>query len=396
MSDNDPKPLRYLGDTPAKITPLEKGLFGVPIKNLNKLIPGILAVAILTWVSIILSDFIGLQLMGFENSPVSPVMLAIILGMLIGVIIQIPKVFGSGINFAVKKILRLGIILLGIRLTIFDVLKLGSFGIPIVAVCILGALWFTTWINKQLNLPERLGTLIAVGTSICGVTAIVATSPAIGAEEDESTYAVATITVFGLFATIIYPYLAHFIFNAESVLAGLFLGTAVHETAQVVGAGKIYADIFSQPLTLDVATVAKLVRNLFMLGVIPVMAYTYSQKNQSEPREDKFRVVDFFPIFILGFLAMAVLRSIGDAGINAGGSAYGIWLSDTWKVVISFIKQWAEIFLVAALAGVGLNTKFKSLKDLGLKPFVVGLGASLSVGIISYISISILGRWVSF
>jgi uncharacterized integral membrane protein (TIGR00698 family) len=396
MSNKDPKPLMNPGDTLSKMTPLEKGLLGVSINNLPKLTPGILAVVILTWVSISLSEFIGLQLMGFEKSPVSPVMLAIILGMLIGVVIQIPKAFGSGINFAVKKILKLGIILLGIRLTVFDVLRLGGFGIPIVAACILGALFFTTWINKRLKLPERLGTLIAVGTSICGVTAIVATSPAIGAEEEEATYAVATITVFGLFATIFYPYLAHFIFDAESVLAGLFLGTSVHETAQVVGAGKIYADIFSQPITLDVATVSKLVRNFFMLGVIPVMAYAYSQKNQNESREDKFRVVEFFPIFILGFLAMAVLRSIGDAGINAGGNAYGIWLSDTWKAVISSIKQWAEIFLVAALAGVGLNTKFKSLKVLGLKPFIVGLGASLSVGIISYISISILGRWVSF
>ena len=102
-----------------------------------------------------------------------------------------------------------------------------------------------------------------------------------------------------------------------------------------------------------------------------------------------------FPVFILGFLLMALFRSIGDAGINAGGNAFGLWGSSSWNEIISLIKGWAEIFLVAALAGVGLSTKFQSLKKLGVKPFLVGLAASLSVGIVSFIAINLLGNWVS-
>jgi uncharacterized integral membrane protein (TIGR00698 family) len=379
-----------------KLSVLERNLLGVSYREIPTLIPGGIAVAVLTWVSIWLSGFIGKDLMGFEKSPISPVMLAIILGLAVTSFFPLPTNLNPGLKFAVKKVLRLGIILLGIRLTIFDVFKLGAFGVPIVLLCIIGALLFTTWINKKLNLPERLGTLIAVGTSICGVTAIVATSPAIDADEEESAYAVATITIFGLFATIFYPYLANSIFNGDAIAAGLFLGTSVHETAQVVGAGKIYADIFSQSLALDVATVSKLVRNVFMAGVIPIMAYYYAQKTRGEGAEKKTSITKLLPVFILGFIGMAILRSLGDAGINATGQAYELWDNRTWPEVISGIKHWAEIFLVAALAGVGLNTKFSTLKKLGLKPFLVGLGASTSVGLISFLAIKLLGGFVSF
>ena len=388
-----------MGQSPStrKMSTWEKNLLGVTINDLPKLVPGLLAVAALTWLSFWLSNLIGVRLMGFEKSPISPVLIAIILGLAIGTAIPLPETLSPGLRFSIKKILRLGIILLGIRLTIFDVFKLGAFGIPIVALCIIGGLLITTWINNRLHLPERLGTLIAVGTSICGVTAIVAASPAIDAEEEESAYAVAVITIFGLFATVFYPYLAHMLFAGDAVKVGLFLGTSVHETAQVIGAAKIYADMFSQPLALDVATITKLVRNVFMAIVIPFMAYRYAKKMQNSPefQGQKTSFTKLFPVFILGFLLMALFRSIGDAGINAGGQAFGLWDSNTWNEIISVIKHWAEIFLVAALAGVGLSTKFQSLKKLGAKPFLVGLAASLSVGIVSFIAITLLGNWVS-
>ncbi len=374
----------------------EQSLFGVSFRELPRLVPGVILVAILTWLSLWLCELIGTQWMGFEKSPVSPVMLAILLGLGIASLVRLPDAAQPGLRFAVKKLLRLGIILLGIRLTIFDVFKLGVFGVPIVATCIVGALLVTNWINHKLKLPERLGTLIAVGTSICGVTAIVATSPAIDADEDESAYAVATITVFGLFATIFYPYLANSLFGGQGVMAGLFLGTAVHETAQVVGAGKIYADIFSQAIALDVATVAKLVRNVFMVGVIPFMAYSYQHKAKQGRARNATRITKLLPVFILGFLLMAVLRSVGDAGIRVDGLALGLWSQDSWGGVIGTIKQWAEILLVVALTGVGLSTNFKSMRRLGLKPFLVGLGASVSVGMISYVAILMMGRWVTF
>lgn len=188
-----------------EISPIEKNLFGVTVNEIPKLIPGMIVVSLLAWFSIWLSKYIGVKLLGFDKTPVSPVMLAILLGLIISALVPMPKSLKPGLSFAVKKILRLGIILLGIRLTIFDVFRLGVYGIPIVLICIIAALFITTRITKWLELPARLGALIAVGTSICGVSAIVATSPAIDAEEEETAYAIAVITIFGLLATLIYP-----------------------------------------------------------------------------------------------------------------------------------------------------------------------------------------------
>jgi uncharacterized membrane protein YadS len=175
----------------------------------------------------------------------------------------------------------------------------------------------------------------------------------------------------------------------------MFLGTSVHETAQVVGAGQIYADIFSNPKAMDVAVITKLVRNVFMAFVIPAMAFYYATKNkETEFKGKQTSFIKLFPLFILGFLGMAILRSLGDAGVNAGGQAFGFLSAGTWQEMINVIKGWAENFLVVALAGVGLSTRFSSFKKLGVKPFLVGLGASAAVGLISFLAIELLGNLV--
>jgi len=321
------------------------------------------------------------------------------LGLIIGAIVPMPTVLKPGLRFCVKKVLRLGIIMLGIRLTVFDVFKLGAYGVPIVVICILGALFFTTRINKRLKLPERLGTLIAVGTSICGVSAIVATGPSIGAEEEEVAYAVAVITIFGLLATLVYPYAANAIFAGDALKVGLFLGTSVHDTSQVVGSAKVYADVFSAPLALDVATVTKLVRNVFMAIVIPFMAFYYAgrraSKAEGESSGKKVSFLKLLPLFVVGFLIMALIRSVGDAGIEAGSDAFGLWDAGAWKGIYGSIKTWAGNLLVVALAGVGLGTDFRTFRGLGIKPFLVGLGAALLVGGVSFIAISLLGSFVT-
>jgi len=380
-----------------EMSPLERALVGTTIDQIPSLLPGLLASVLLAALSIWLSDWIGEDLLGFDKTPISAVMLAILLGLIISAVVPLPGVLKPGLTLSVKKVLRLGIILLGIRLTIFDVLRLGVSGVPIVVLCVLGALLFTTTVNRRLGLPERLGTLVAVGTSICGVSAIVATGPAIGAEDEEVAYAVAVITIFGLVATIAYPYLAHAVFAADAVRAGLFLGTSVHDTSQVVGAAKVYSDVFSAPRVLDVATVTKLVRNVFMAIIIPVMALTYARRaeEQGEFSGTKVGFLKLLPLFVVGFLALATFRSTGDAGINAGGSAFGLWDSATWEGIHGTLKGWAEMLMVVALAAVGLSTNLRSLKGLGVKPFLVGLAAALVVGIVSYVAIFLLGSFVA-
>jgi uncharacterized integral membrane protein (TIGR00698 family) len=198
--------------TGRKMSALEKNLLGVRVEETPSLLPGLIVAILLAWFCIWLGKFVGETLLGFAKTPISSVMLAVLLGLIISAAVPMPKVLKPGLSFCVKKVLRLGIILLGIRLTVFDVFRLGVYGIPIVVVCIAGALFFTTRLSNWLKLPERLGALVAVGTSICGVSAIVATGPAVDAEEEEVAYAVAVITIFGLLATLVYPYAANAIF----------------------------------------------------------------------------------------------------------------------------------------------------------------------------------------
>src|SRR5699024_5960987 len=120
------------------------------------------------------------------------------LGMLIRNFANVPTIFMAGIAFSVKYALRAGIILLGLRLSLTEALKLGAWGIPLIMVCISVGLLITLYFTKKLNQSRRLGTLIASGTGICGVTAIMATSPVIKAKDNEISYAVANITIFGL------------------------------------------------------------------------------------------------------------------------------------------------------------------------------------------------------
>lgn len=229
-------------------------------------------------------------------------------------------------------------------------------------------------------MPRRLGTLIAVGTSICGNTAIIATGPVIGADDDEVSYAVGCVTLFGLLALLVYPWVAHGLFGGNPTLAGLFLGTAIHDTSQVAGAGLLYAQQFGSTVALDTATVTKLVRNLFMLGVIPLMAVMHHREDGARAKRGAAPFSQIVPLFVFGFIAMTALRSIGDAGDRP----FGLLTTGSWQSLIELLSSVATWCLGVAMAAVGLGTSFTKLRVLGLKPLAVGMAAALLVGLASF------------
>jgi len=369
-------------------------LFGM--QNPIEIFPGFVLAAVVTIVGIQMTKGIA-RLLGLEKSPVSAIMMAIFLGIIVKNTTGVHRRCFPGVNFGLKKLLRLGIILMGIRLSIFAVLKIGALSVGIVIVCISTGIFLTLFATKKLGLGERLGTLIGVGTGICGASAIVATGPAIKAKEEEVAYAVGTITIFGLIAMFLYPYVSHFIFSMSHIKSGIFLGTSIHETAQVAGAGLMYdqlwigADRTVNPTGADVAIVTKLVRNAFMALVIPLMAYFYIKRNGATSSK-KVKIVALFPVFILGFIAMAIVRSLGDYFVL--GENF-LWNAEGWNQFCSIVKQWAGYFLAVAMACIGLGTDIKRLKQLGARPFLVGLLAALSVGVVSVILIKILAVFMT-
>lgn len=365
-----------------------------------KHLPGLVAAVAVMVVGFWLADQIGHAILAAQgltgSSPVSGVPVAIVLGLLLRNLAPLPESLSPGLKLATTTVLRLGIVLVGIRLSFFDVLKLGLAGLPVVVAAITTGLVFVTWFNRKLGLPPRLGTLIAAGTSICGVTAIVSTAPAIEADEREVAYAVANVVAFGLFGMLVYPYLAHALL-AGSETIGLFLGTAVHDTSQVVGAALTYKQIYADDVVLRTATVTKLTRNIFLAAVIPILTWMHVRSTHGHRHAMTMSWKQFVPGFVVGFLAMAVVRSVGDATLGSSGAAYGLMDAATWRELTAWVGDfWAsQVFLGTAMAAVGLSTSFRVFKGVGLKPFAVGLAGALVVGTVGMAMAVALGRFVN-
>jgi uncharacterized integral membrane protein (TIGR00698 family) len=368
--------------------PPERGLAAYGwLEKAGGYLPGVALAGLLAVGGGFLSVWLGEHVFGFEKSPVSEIMMAIFLGLLIRNTVGLPELYYPGLQFCLKTLLRLGIILLGLRLSLLAAGKIGLVGLPVVVVCITAALLLVTWFNARLGLPRRLGALIAVGTSICGATAIVATAPAIKAEDDEVSYAVACITIFGLVAMLAYPFLAFWIFAGDARLAGLFLGTAIHETAQVAGAGLMYQQQFDAPQALDVATVTKLVRNLCMAAVIPIVAVYYHRGANGPAGGPRRSLAQMFPLFIAGFFLMTIVRTVGDIGERP----FGVLDPEGWKQFVKVGSQTAAWLLTIAMASVGLGTSLSRLLKLGLRPLAVGLVAAVLVGVVSVAMVKLVG-----
>ena len=331
-----------------------------------------------------LSQWIGVDLMGLPKSPISAIMMAILLGILIRNTLTLPNAVQPGIRFGLVRVLRFGIVLLGIRLSLAEAGAIGLQSLPVIIGAVAAALIIVTYLARKVGLSGRLGTLIAVGTSVCGATAIVATAPAIGAKDDEVSYSVACITLFGVVAMLVYPFAGHWIFSGDPFASGLFLGTSVHETAQVAGSGLVYQQYYGDPQALDVATVTKLVRNLGMLAIIPLMSVVYHRNSTDAGEAPKWWTM--IPLFVVGFACMSLIRTIGDSG----ELAFGVLPQETWQAIVSHTKEFAEICLAVAMAAVGLGTSIKGLKEIGLRPLAIGLFSALLVGGVSILLIKLL------
>lgn len=347
---------------------------------------GILLALLVSVVAIYAADWVGESVLGFTKSPVSAIMTAIIVGMLVANTIGVPESLKSGLKFCTSTILRLGIMLLGIRLSLYGAGQFTLVALPFVIVAIAVGLITVTYLGRAMGLTQQLAGLIAVGTSICGCTAIVATAPLIKADESEVSYAVACITVFGIVAMFAYPFLAHAVFAAEPQLAGLFLGTSIHETAQVAGAGLMYQTQYDAPVALDIATVTKLVRNLCMVAVIPLVGIWFGgDRGDSETATASW--LSLIPWFIVGFALMSALRTLGDIG----NQAFGLLSAASWGAIVAVLQESAERLLLVAMSAIGLTSMVTGIVRIGLRPFALGLFAALLVGSVSFALIVAFG-----
>ena len=319
--------------------------------------PGLVLVAVLTAVAygstLFLPDIFGAVTVG------------LFLGILVANVRPLPLT-EPGAKSAKAWFLPLGILLLGARLSLDDILSTGLGAIVVLVIDIVLVLLVTLGLGRALGLSQKLSALIGVGTSICGNTAIAATAPVIKAQERDVSFAVATITLFGTAAVIVYPLIGHALGMSDN-LFGHWVGAAVNDTSQVTATAFGYSVEAG-----ETATIVKLTRNTLMVPVIFSVGMLFAARESRQAGADERRswlgsARKAVPPFLLGFLALALVNSAG-------------FIPDGWATSLTRVSQ---VLIVMALVGVGLTTKISALRQTGPAPFLMGLAVAVMLAIVS-------------
>ena len=289
-------------------------------------------------------------LAGFFPSYIGAVFIAVVLGVVIANTVRLdPRNFEPGVRLGLSKFLKLAIVLLGAGVTFQEILGFGPQALLVVVVLIAFVFASTAVLSRVMKLGMRQALLIAVGISICGNTAIATTAPVLKAEKDEIAMAVGIVTLFGVVAVVLYPFVG-MLLSMPDLVFGFWAGTAINDTSQVVAAGFIYSEEAGR-----VATTVKLARNVMIVPVVVGVGWFYAIKS---PRfgAKKVRPREIFPTFVLGFLALALFNSLG-------------WIPET---VADLMVATSGVLILVALSGIGLGIRAAAFRKIGWRPFVVG------------------------
>jgi uncharacterized integral membrane protein (TIGR00698 family) len=342
----------------------------VPLRSLNKvvhLLPGILLLAAIGYAGKFVEQAIarGARAHHVHLPNIEYVLWAILFGLIIGNTIDLPKVFQAGIG-SYEFFLKAGIVLLGARFLLGDVVKLGGISLVLVAVELLLSIAFMSVLGRIFRLNPKLTSLLAIGSSICGVSAIIAAQGAIDADDEDASYAIAAILALGALSLFIFPLVGHALHLSDHAY-GLWAGLAVDNTAEATAAGALYSDAAGK-----IAVLAKTTRNATIGFVVLAFAIYFAARGGARQVEDKAAFLwHKFPKFVLGFLVISLLATIGFFAKPQLGS-------------LANLSRWA--FLLT-FAGVGLRTNFRQLKAQGVRPLLVGAIGELAIATITLLMV---------
>lgn len=295
---------------------------------------------------------------------ISPIILAIVFGMIFRRLSTSSPVFRPGVLFAQRRILRAAIILLGLQLTITQVLEVGLSGLLVIGVAVVTCFLFTQWFGRLIGVDAKLTELIAAGTSICGASAVVATNTVTRASDEDVAYAVACVTIFGSVSMILEPLLPQVVALSQ-VQYGVWAGASIHEIAQVVAAAFVHGEEAGH-----VATVVKLSR-VVLLGPM-VIALGFFAQHMARNGDVKWEPAPM-PWFILGFVVLL--------GINS--------MIRIPPEVMAWIAPVTTIMFAMALAGMGLETDVIKLRLAGVKPLALGAASAVFIACVSLAAIKL-------
>lgn len=330
------------------------------MKKITSLIPGVvlaLGVALIAKVLENLENTAGLHIIGAS-------VIALFIGMAVNARWKPTEMTAPGIKFTSKKLLKFAIILLGASLNISTVLTVGRFSLTVMVFTLATCFGLGALIGKALGLNWKTSSLINAGTGICGGSAIAAIAPVIEAEDTDIAYGMSATFLFDTAMVVLFPILGRWMGLSDAAF-GLWAGTAVNDTSSVVATGYAFSEAAG-----DFATMVKLTRTLSIIPAVLVFAAVnlhFKKKENANATGVKVSIRSIFPWFILGFLAMSVLTSVGVLP----------------AALISGMKSVSKFLMVAALAAIGLNTNFKALCRSGAKPMLHGFIVSLLVVLVA-------------
>ncbi|MBQ3604551.1 MAG: YeiH family putative sulfate export transporter [Clostridia bacterium] len=328
-----------------------------------KLFPGILLSVGVALLACWLESLLPIHLIGSA-------VIAMFIGMILNYFLRTTKVFASGLKFTSKKILKFAIILLGLSLNITTILNVGKMSLTVMIFTLLTCFGGGYFIGKALGLNWKLSNLISAGTGICGGSAIAAIAPTIDADDNDVAYAMSATFLFDMAMIVLFPIMGQAMGMTDQAF-GIWAGTAVNDTSSVVATGYAFSEGAG-----DFATMVKLTRTLAIIPTVITFAFVQlrlkrkealaNSQNVSELKAN-FSITKIFPWFILGFLAMSIVASVFPIP----------------AAVVSGTKSTSKFLMVCALAAIGLNTSFSSMKKAGIRPMIHGFIISALVVIVA-------------
>lgn len=350
------------------------------MKKLKSMIPGIVICLVVAAVATFLGNIeIGAVKLDVIGAPV----FAILIGMIITLVMPdfaSKELFQTGIKFTSKKILQWAVIILGFTLNLATIAKVGLQSLPVIVCTIATSLVVAAVLKKLLRMDAKVATLIGVGSSICGGSAIAATAPVIDADDEEIAQSISVIFLFNVLAALIFPTLGHAIGMGSEGFA-IFAGTAVNDTSSVTAAASTAEGIYHSNQILSTAVTVKLTRTLAIIPITLVLAFY--QMSKAKDKGNNFSLKKIFPWFILYFVAASIITTVVGLLPTTGFTAA---YTDCFTPAMKWL---AKFFIAMAMTAIGLNTNIVKLIKKGGKPILLGFSCWVMISLVS-IAVQIL------
>jgi uncharacterized integral membrane protein (TIGR00698 family) len=330
------------------------------------------------WMGVLVCLVIAIPawLLGKRFEVVGGPVFAILIGMIIALFWKDQGRAKAGITYTSKKILQLAVVLLGFGMNLSSVLKVGGQSLPIIVSTIATSLIVSYLLYHVLRMDANISTLIGVGSSICGGSAIAATAPVIGADDEEIAQAISVIFLFNVIAALIFPTLGG-VLGLSNQGFGLFAGTAVNDTSSVTAAATAWDGMHPGANTLDTAAIVKMTRTLAIIPITLVLALRRARKSGQTADGTGVDLKRIFPWFVLLFLLASIVTT----------------LLPIPSAAVSFLKSASKFFIVMAMAAIGLNTDLVKLVKTGGKPIFMGFCCWVAIACVSLGVQHLLGIW---